>query len=53
LAEIAPGNFRRHYFADRRQKAWFLPAAALGRLRRGYLDLLMVIVIKRARDLSR
>jgi hypothetical protein len=27
LAEIAPGNFRGHYFVARRQKARFLPAA--------------------------
>jgi Domain of unknown function (DUF4266) len=31
LAEIACGNFSRHYSVGRRQKAWFLPAAlALG-----------------------
>jgi hypothetical protein len=29
LAEIAPGNFRGHYFVGRRQKAWFLPAAPM------------------------
>jgi hypothetical protein len=29
LAEIAPGNFRGHYFVARRQKAWFLPAAPM------------------------
>jgi hypothetical protein len=27
LAEIAFGNFSRHYSVARRQKAWFLPAA--------------------------
>jgi hypothetical protein len=29
LAEIAPGNFRGHYFVARQQKASFLPAAPM------------------------
>jgi hypothetical protein len=30
LAEIACGNFSRHYFVARQQKARFLPAAQAG-----------------------
>jgi hypothetical protein len=30
MAEIACGNFSGHYSVDRRQKAWFLPAAPVG-----------------------
>jgi hypothetical protein len=29
LAEIAGGDFGRHYSGFRRQKAWFLPAAPM------------------------
>jgi hypothetical protein len=33
LAEIACGDFSGHYFVDRRQKAWLLPAAPKSALR--------------------